>query len=509
VGNRVAIKFLNDALSNDPHFIKRFEHEAKASLAVTHPGAAQVLDTGRDAQTNELYIVFEYVEGEDLRERLIREGALNFHEARDIALRIGEVLAAAHERGIVHRDIKPENVRLRRDLGGTHVKVLDFGIAKFRPDADARLTAEGAIAGTPAYMAPEQVRAEPVDGRTDLYALGVLTFEMMSGLHPFRSMSAASLLVAHMTTPFPTLGSLVPSRACPALDAILGRACAKHPDERFASVKEFVAVLKALVPPAWAEVASSSSALAHVHQATPFPRETPGALATHRTAPSNVPALLLGLTAVALTVGILGLGLLGVSKAWSSLNQGASALCLGAEQYREELRALTTAQLEDRVRHSRILPPSAAAKQLSTLKTAAELGASERRTCTYRLMLMQSVVSEEAVLKTTPELWGHQRAVEELELLLLEMPLRKPWSVAQRKDIIAQIDQLFVANLKKEAPGDEDYWRRQYLGLELTCEATDEVLEHLKAQRPRSCLNLDPRPSNSTAPVNHAPTPAR
>jgi hypothetical protein len=491
VGNTVAIKFLNQTLSGDPGLVKRFEQEAKASLAVMHPGAAQLLDTGKDEKTGELFIVFEYVEGEDLRARLAAEGALPFDEARDIAMRVGEVLAVAHAKGIVHRDIKPENIRLRRDLGGTHVKVLDFGIARFRKETDARLTAEGSIAGTPGYMAPEQVRAEAVDGRTDLYALGLVTFEMMAGRAAYTSTAAATLLVDQLTRPLPTLGEVSPGRAFPEADAVLQKACAKDPAVRFQSAKEFVVALKGLPTPPWSSRARA--AVAAVNRATPL-AVTPMPAVPPPQAPSKWPALvgLLGL------LGLLGGGLgygawkLSQSTAVTALGAAMSA-CPGSDLYKEELRALSTAELEKKVKASRLLPPSQASGQLETLQGTASSYAADKRECMYRLMLMGSVAAEETALRTTPELWGHTREVNELELLLLEMPLKQRWTVAQRKDLIRQIDELFVANLKKDGPEDETHWRRQYLGLELTCEATDEVLTQLNARRPSGCLNLTPR----------------
>jgi hypothetical protein len=161
--------------------------------------------------------------------------------------------------------------------------------------------------------------------------------------------------------------------------------------------------------------------------------------------------------------------------------------------YKDELRSMTTPELEKRVRTTRNKPPGIAERQMDTLKGTTASYATDKRECMYRLMLMGSVAAEETTLRSTPELWGHTREVAELELLLLEMPLQQKWTVAQRRDVMKQIDELFVANLKKDGPGDETHWRRQYLGLELTCEATDEVLTQLGTKRPSSCLNLTPR----------------
>ena len=493
VGNVVAIKFLHDALSSDPGLVKRFEQEAKVSLEVTHPGAAQLLDTGRDPKTGQLYLVFEFVDGEDLRARLNTEGAFSFDEARDIALRVGEVLAAAHARGIVHRDIKPENIRLRRDLGGTHVKVLDFGIAKFRPEANARLTADGAIAGTPGYMAPEQVRAEVIDGRADIYALGLVTYEMMTGLPAFSSTSAPALLVDQMTTQVPALSARAPGRDFPELDAIIQKACAKDPALRYQTAKEFVAAMKALSPPPWSSRARA--AVAPANRATPL-NIAPLPQATV-VPPSSKAPLVIGLLAL---VGVLiGGAAYGVSRLarpagmYWLLPNPTTADCPGSDVYKPEVRQLSNAELERRLQASRLMPPSTARHQLEVFKSTAGAYDPSKRDCMVRMMLMGSVATEETTLRSIPELWGHTREVKELELLFLEMPLLQRWNVAQRKDVLAQIDSTFVATLAEKEPGDREHWQRQYYGLELTCEATDEVLEQLKATRPKSCLNLTPR----------------
>ncbi len=495
VGNTVAIKFLNPLLSENPGIIKRFEQEAKVSLEVTHPGAAQLLDTGRDPKTGELYIVFEFVEGEDLRARLTRDGSLPFDEAREIAMRVGEVLAAAHARGIVHRDIKPENIRLRRDLGGTYVKVLDFGIAKFRPEADARLTAEGANAGTPGYMAPEQVRAEPIDGRADIYALGLVTFEMMAGVPTFTSTAAPALLVDQLTTPMPKLRERVPGRDYAALDEVLAKACAKDPAQRFRSAGEFVAAMKALAPAPWSSRARP--AVAPALRATPI-EVTP--LPPEATVPplppsssSTLPYVLAALTGLALLGGTVSFGVWKL-RAGSSTPVGALAPdCPGMDIYKAELRSMPVAELEQRLLTSRLWPPSTAPKQLELLKATSASFDPAKRDCMYRMMLMGSVATEETTLTTTPELWGQTRSLDELEMLWLEMPLKERWTVAQRKDVFAQIDELFVSSVTKGHPEDATHWKRQYYGTVLTCEVTDEALEQLKAKRPTGCFGLKPR----------------
>ena len=179
VGNQVAIKFLPAQLADDADLRRRFEREAALTLQVTHPGAAQLLDAGQD-EDGRLYLVFEFVEGDDLSTLLDRDGALAYDEAFAVTLKVAEALAYAHHKGVVHRDIKPENIRVRRDLAGLHVKVLDFGIARVTDEAATRLTVEGSGVGTPRYMAPEQITGGTIDARTDVYALGLVLFEMLS-----------------------------------------------------------------------------------------------------------------------------------------------------------------------------------------------------------------------------------------------------------------------------------------------------------------------------------------
>jgi len=245
VGNKVALKFLDPEPSEDESRIARFLREAKVGLQVQHPGATQILDLGRD-ESMRLFMCFELVEGEDLREVIKREGRLRFGEARSIAVQVAQVLSFAHGRNIVHRDVKPENLRVRRDLGTTYVKVLDFGIARLLKDSGVRLTAEGMLAGTPRYMAPEQVKDEPPDGRTDQYALGLVFFEMLTGAVAIGGKNITQILMHQMQTLVPPLAWVDPQLAHPDIDAFIARACAKEPAGRFATMADFITALQAL-----------------------------------------------------------------------------------------------------------------------------------------------------------------------------------------------------------------------------------------------------------------------
>ncbi|HEY1087091.1 MAG TPA: serine/threonine-protein kinase, partial [Archangium sp.] len=245
VGRKVALKFLDPEPSEDASRLERFLQEAKVGIAVQHPNATQVLDLGQD-EAGRLFVAFEHVEGEDLREVLKREGRLRWSEARAIALQVAQVLAFAHERGIVHRDIKPENIRVRRDLGMTHVKLLDFGIARMLKKNGVRLTAEGALAGTPRYMSPEQVNDEAIDGRVDQYALGLVLYEMLTGAVAIGGKNVTQILVHQLQTLVPPLAWADPELGHPVVDAFIARACAKARDERFPAMAEFITALQAL-----------------------------------------------------------------------------------------------------------------------------------------------------------------------------------------------------------------------------------------------------------------------
>src|SRR5881227_3941050 len=189
----VAIKVVPAALSQDADRLRRFEQEAQAAGALNHPNILAVHDVG--VHDGAPYIVSELLEGEELREQL-NDGSLPQRKALDYAQQIAQGLAAAHERGITHRDLKPENLFITAD---GRVKILDFGLAKLAEDAkdgDDRhrtgrhLTSTGMVVGTPGYMSPEQVRAQPLDYRTDIFSLGAVLYEMVCGQRAFDRDSA-------------------------------------------------------------------------------------------------------------------------------------------------------------------------------------------------------------------------------------------------------------------------------------------------------------------------------
>jgi serine/threonine-protein kinase len=254
-GESVALKVLGARLAEDEQFRRRFHTEAVVARRLSHPSAVRVedLDTTEDGRP---FIVMEFVHGRSLREAIRAEGALPPARAVAIARQVASALATAHGLGIVHRDIKPDNIVLTRDPdGGERAKVLDFGISKVKEGVLADElghdpTRTGLVVGTPQYLSPEQAmgkRGDELDGRADLYSLGVVLYEMVTGRIPFESDTALGVILHHLQTP-PTPAHLVrPDLDIPApLSDLLMKAMEKDRDRRYASALELLAALEAL-----------------------------------------------------------------------------------------------------------------------------------------------------------------------------------------------------------------------------------------------------------------------
>ncbi len=249
LGRDVAIKLLPERLFDDGHRLSRFRQEARAIAALSHPNILTVYDIGEEDKKH--YVVTEILEGDTLRSRL-RLGTIGVRKATDYASRIAEGLAAAHNKGIVHRDIKPENLFLTKD---GRLKILDFGLAVLLPELDAknlasvptlaRLTNPGMIVGTLGYLAPEQARGGPTDHRADIFSLGAVLYEMLTGRHAFQGPGAVELLnsVLHDEPPPPSQGDPhIPE----ALDVVALRCLAKNPADRFQSAGDLAFHLASL-----------------------------------------------------------------------------------------------------------------------------------------------------------------------------------------------------------------------------------------------------------------------
>jgi serine/threonine-protein kinase len=249
LGRAVAIKILHARFAEDAELHRRFDVEARAMSRIQHPHCVSVIDFGVHGTLP--YLVMDYVTGTELRE-LISAGPTPVSRTLLVIRQILAGLGHAHRQGIVHRDIKPENILLTEDADfGDHVRVLDFGLAKLRDLAEQGgsetpppLLAAGLAVGTPRYMAPEQTRAEKVDARSDLYGVGVLLVELLTGRKPFDAEELVEVLRLHREAAPPRLSTLLPGRAfSDALERVVARALAKRPEDRFQSAVEFAGTL--------------------------------------------------------------------------------------------------------------------------------------------------------------------------------------------------------------------------------------------------------------------------
>ncbi|HLA65668.1 MAG TPA: Stk1 family PASTA domain-containing Ser/Thr kinase [Candidatus Saccharimonadales bacterium] len=232
----VAVKLLRPQFGNDPGFAARFKQEARSAGSLSHPNIVSVYDYGTDAESGDQYIVMQLVEGSDLAAVLRKHGPLEIDDAVRIALGVASALEAAHRRGIVHRDVKPGNILIE----DADVKVTDFGIA--RAVSEASMTVTGTTLGSVHYFSPEQARGDEVTGRSDVYALGIVLYEMLTGRRPFEGDSAAGVALKRLTEdPVPP----TTYRPLPVgLSAIVMRALERDPDKRFPDAGSFAEALR-------------------------------------------------------------------------------------------------------------------------------------------------------------------------------------------------------------------------------------------------------------------------
>jgi serine/threonine-protein kinase len=233
---QVAIKLMNREVSSDSDQLERFRREARAVAQLSHPHVVGVIDAGEDE--GRPYIVFEYIEGETLKERIRRCGRLPIAEAVAYAIEIARALGAAHARHIVHRDVKPQNVLI--DEEGS-AKVTDFGIARTLDEEG--LTADGRVLGTTDYVSPEQALGQQVTGQSDLYSLGIVLYEMLTGEVPFKGDGQVAVAMKHVREALPDVQFRRPEVSA-ALAAVLDQATAKHQQDRYADDAELIADLE-------------------------------------------------------------------------------------------------------------------------------------------------------------------------------------------------------------------------------------------------------------------------
>jgi tRNA A-37 threonylcarbamoyl transferase component Bud32 len=229
---KVALKVLHQQYTEDDEYVERFRREARAVAALSHPNIVTVIDRGEHGGRQ--FIVFEYVDGDNLKQVIERRGPAPVETALELAIQIARGLSFAHQNGLVHRDVKPQNVLLN---GDGQAKVTDFGIARSM-DVKRGMTTTGTVLGTSDYIAPEQAQGQPVDEHSDVYSLGVVVYEMLTNEVPFSGENFVAVAMRHINDPPPPIRDKRPD-VPPRLEAAVHRAMAKDPNERFASMTDF------------------------------------------------------------------------------------------------------------------------------------------------------------------------------------------------------------------------------------------------------------------------------
>jgi len=270
LGRDVALKFVRSSSSRNPDHLRRFEQEARAAAALNHPNIVAVYDVGVDDGVP--YIVSELLEGTTLRQRLT-QGPLPLRQAIDYALQIVQGLIAGHERRIVHRDLKPENLFITRD---GRVKILDFGVAKLQPLESERpienlttVTKSGSVVGTVAYMSPEQLRAKPVDHRSDIFSVGAILYEMLTGRRAFRGDTEVDTMSAVLREEPPEL-SLEQARIPEAVRSGVRHCLEKEPEKRFQSARDLAFALETLSGTSTPAASPALASRARIAKALPW-----------------------------------------------------------------------------------------------------------------------------------------------------------------------------------------------------------------------------------------------
>lgn len=272
IEKRVAVKVLRDQYAQREDVVARFQQEAKSASRIRHEGILEIFDFGR-TEDGRFFLAMELLDGSDLAHVLEREKTIDPARAARLGVKMARALAAAHQKGVIHRDMKPENVFVRvGDDGYERIKIVDFGIAQLRADGEKasdpnapvthrKLTKTGMIFGTPEYMSPEQASGKNIDLRVDVYALGIILFEMLTGRTPFGGETFMAILSAHLMNPIPTLAEFAPPGFyCSSdLEAVVRRGLAKEPDKRFRSMSELAEALLMTPEGAMAEPRATDS----------------------------------------------------------------------------------------------------------------------------------------------------------------------------------------------------------------------------------------------------------
>ena len=259
IGDKVAVKVLHPERVKDPQAVERFRREAQAAARIRHPNVVTVYDFGVSKE-GLVYLVMELAEGTSLRQLIERDGTLAVDQATEIIRQACAALDEAHRQGVVHRDIKPENILVQTRPEGLHVKVIDFGIAALRDITTSKLTRTGAILGTPHYMSPEHCLGERLDGRSDIYSLGIVLYEMLTGVPPFDSPTPTAVVVQQVNQLPPSMRTINP-HISPEVENVVLHMLKKQRDERPQTAAEMAREL--------------TDAIRKGHQTSPTPSVTP------------------------------------------------------------------------------------------------------------------------------------------------------------------------------------------------------------------------------------------
>jgi serine/threonine protein kinase len=240
MGRKSAVKIMNPGMVNDADAIQRFNREATNASKITHTNVAAIYDFG-ETKDGLIYLAMEFIEGESLTSLIEKNGALPAQRAANIAQQTAEGLVVAHDMGIVHRDLKPDNIMIAKNRDGSDcVKVVDFGIAKATENTNQKVTKTGLVVGTPEYMSPEQLAGDKLDGRSDIYSLGLVTFNMLTGKLPFPSETVQESMIMRLTDRPRTLTEMTGQAHWPQqLQDVLDKALSRDAAERYQNAGQF------------------------------------------------------------------------------------------------------------------------------------------------------------------------------------------------------------------------------------------------------------------------------
>jgi len=527
---------------------ERRQREGRALSRIHSLHIVQLHDVFEVPERGSLCIVMERLEPETLRDRMTAAGGpMPVDAVVEVLDGVLDALEATHgaldETGkplpIVHRDLKPENVGYQKWRGGEIVKVMDFGVARAAEGPDRIARAIGTLhAYTPAYASPEVMLGQLAAPSSDLWSVGMILWEMLAGRHPFADakgsvQSPMQALVQNQGVTPPLPAHLLP-RIPEALVDLQRDLCAHDPELR-PTAKEARQRLAAVVVPGRPSGASASRPVTVRPSSAPVTtgggrgasgptvREVPEGQRAGGSGAGKI--VLVVVAALVLVAGGIGIGWVALGGSRDGPSPGAPLPgaplpgspfgaapgdvpvaspapneCPELASYDPAVAALPIPELEQRLRTSGVMMPSMVEKSLAGMRAQLAVYRAEKRDCMYRTMLVAQVGSLAAMARQIPGGWAQGRTAADLSNLFKTVALREPWTLAEREDVLSQVERNVIASLRVEGEGDREYWRHMYYGLLLQCEATDEALASLNAPREENnCTRF--RPTRALTPV--------